>query len=164
MWLPSLASPSWLGIWHCRKLRRRSQMVLRSSVAMTGVGLQLQFWFNHPNLGASIGCRCSSKLKKKKNCSPLLFPSWFPDCFHIPRRCVCCPWGAWRGVFKGERLGGGKISFHLMEGQVDGCTFLSITPIFLSSVGGHTSSMSTKGRSPILLTRRVNHIGVYCSE
>ena len=69
----SLASLSGLRILRCPEPWRRSQMWLRSLVAMAVVEAGSCSSDSTPNLGTSICCRCSPKNKKTKK-KTQLFP------------------------------------------------------------------------------------------
>ena len=66
IWVPFPASISGLRIWHYGKLRSRSQMGLRSLVAVAGAQAGSRSSNSTPSLGTSICHRGSPKKQKKK--------------------------------------------------------------------------------------------------
>ena len=62
----SLALLSGLGIWHCHELSCRSQMQLRSGVAVALVQVGSNSSNQTPSLGTSICHECSPKKDRKK--------------------------------------------------------------------------------------------------
>ena len=64
----SLALLSGLRIWHCHKLRHRSQMRLRSGFAVAVVWADSHSSDSTPSLGASICHGCGPKKTKEKEC------------------------------------------------------------------------------------------------
>ena len=66
IWVPSLAPLSGLRIWCCRELWCRSQMRLRSRVAVAVVWACSYSSDSTPSLGISICCRCGPKKTKNK--------------------------------------------------------------------------------------------------
>ena len=63
-WVQSLASLSWLRIWHCHELWCRLQARLRSGVAVAVMGSYSSY--STPSLGTSICCGSGPKKTKRK--------------------------------------------------------------------------------------------------
>ena len=66
MWVQSLALVSGLRIRPCHKLRCRSQMQLRSRVAVAVVQAGSCSYDSTPSLGTSMCCRCNPRKKKQR--------------------------------------------------------------------------------------------------
>ena len=77
MWVQSLASVIGLRIQHCCELQYRSQMWLRSLVAVAMAQAHNCSSHSTPSSRTSICCRCSPKKKKKNTCTPIFMASLF---------------------------------------------------------------------------------------
>ena len=119
----SLVSLSRLKIWHCCKLQCRSEMRLRSSVAVAV--LQASSYGSHstPSLGNSICCGYGPKKTKIK--IPKLYITYLTEAYHQNTKC--------RYYYRIKGLSNVNLSSKTTSGNL-GRPYFHFIKIFLSVV------------------------------